>query len=339
MTVGERRARLVLAALAVCVALAGCGSTYSGISSQAAPPAADFPKPAGTLADVYKAADGESKLVVLPTGMVFDKGTDRYGFGVFTASKEQITDAKVALYFAHGEDGKAMGPYPARIESLATKSAFIAQTTGQDPAAAKVVYVTDSAPFTSAGEWRALAMVREGDKLEATLMPSAVVGHFQHARPGFPKTTANPPDVGQKAPDIHTPTAADVGGDLAKIDTRIPPDDMHEDLAKVLGRKPVVLVFATPQFCQSRICGPVVDEEEQVKQGYGSRVAFIHMEIYKENNPAKGVRPQVAAFRLPSEPWTFVIDRDGIVRARFEGALSVAEMEEAVAKVAGKASG
>jgi peroxiredoxin len=63
------------------------------------------------------------------------------------------------------------------------------------------------------------------------------------------------------------------------------------------------------------------------------------MEIYKENNPAKGVRPQVAAFRLPSEPWTFVIDRDGIIRARFEGALSVAEMEQAVAKVAGRESG
>ncbi len=183
-----------------------------------------------------------------------------------------------------------------------------------------------------------LAMVKEGGKLEATLFPSAVVGHFRHSRPGFPMTTANPPDVGERAPDVHTPTAADVGGDLARIDTRIPPDDMHEDLAKVLGRKPVVLVFATPQFCQSRICGPVVDEEEQVKQRFGDRVAFIHMEIYNQNNPAKGVRPQVTAFRLPSEPWTFVIDRHGIVRARFEGALSVAEMEAAVAKVAGGAS-
>jgi hypothetical protein len=316
--------------------LVGCGgTTYSGVTDRSAPPASEFPKPAGTLADVYKAADGESKLVVLPTGSVFDRGSDRYGFGVFTAGKKQVTDAKVALYFAHGEDGKARGPFPARVESLATEPAFIAQTTGQDPQAAKVVYVTDSVPFTADGEWRALAMVEEGGKLGATLVPSAVVGHFPSPRPGFPRSPVNPPDVGQRAPEIHTPTAADVGGDLAKIDTRIPPDDMHEDLAKVLGRKPVVLVFATPQFCQSRICGPVVDEEEQVKQRFGNRVAFIHMEIYNENNPAKGVRPQVRAFHLPSEPWTFVIDRRGIVRARFEGALSVAEMERAVKKVAG----
>jgi len=334
----SRGLRLALGALAACLLLAGCGSTYSGISSAPAPPAAEFPKASGTLTDVYKEADGESKLVVLPTSEVFDPGTDRYGFGVFTAGKEQVTDAKVALYFAHGADGRAMGPYPARIESLATKPAFIAQTTGQDPAAAKVVYVTDAAPLTADGEWRVLALVEEGDKVEATLLPSAVVGHSRRSRPGFPKTAANPPDVGQPAPDIHTPTPADVGGDLAKIDTRIPPDDMHEDLAKALGRKPVVLVFATPQFCQSRICGPVVDEEEQVKQRYGDRVAFIHMEIYKDNNPAKGVRPQVTAYRLPSEPWTFVIDRRGIVRARFEGALSVREMEAAVARVAGGSS-
>ena len=321
-----------------CLLLGGCGeNTYSGISSRPAPPASQFPKAAGQLTDVYAQADGESRLVVLPTSMVFDKGAKRYGFGVFTAGKEQITDAKVALYFAHGADGRVLGPFPARVESLATKPAFIAQTTGQDPAAAKVVYVTNSAPFDADGEWRVLALVKEGDKLGATLLPSAVVGHSRRSRPGFPKTTANPPDVGQKAPDIHTPTAADVGGDLAKIDTRIPPDDMHEDLAAVLGRKPVVLVFATPQFCQSRICGPVVDEEEQVKQRFGDKVAFIHMEIYKDNNPAKGVRPQVSAFRLPSEPWTFVIDRRGVISARFEGALSVAEMGAAVAKVAGGA--
>ena len=329
----HRRCSAALAALALL--LAGCGSTYSGISSHPAPSASDFPKPTGTLEDVYEQSDGESPLVVLPTGKVFDRGSDRFGFGVFTAGRKQITDAEVALYFAHGAKGKAIGPFPARVESLATQPAFIAQTTGRDPLAAKVVYVTDRAPFHRLGEWRVLAMVREDGKLKATLLPSAVVGHFPRAEKGFPQSTVNPPDVGERAPDVHTPTPADVGGDLAKIDTRIPPDDMHEDLHSVLGRKPVVLVFATPQFCQSRVCGPVVDEEEQVKQKFDKRVSFIHMEIYNDNEPSKGVRPQVRAYRLPSEPWTFVIDRHGIVRARFEGALSVREMEAAAEKVAG----
>ncbi len=335
MTKGWRTQRKALGALAACLVLAGCGSTYSGISDHPAPPRADFPAAEGkSLTDLYSASGGESELVVAPTGSVFDKGVDRFGFGVFTAGREQVSDAEVALYFAHGPKGRAFGPYPAKVESLATESAFIARTTGEDPQSGKVVYVVDDAPLRADGEWRILAMVKDGDSLKATIVPSVVVGHFPQPRPGFPKSPADPPDVGEPAPVVHTPTAADVGGDLRKIDTRIPPDDMHEDdLAEVLGHKPVVLLFATPQFCQSRTCGPVVDEAEQVKQTYGDRVAFIHMEIYEENNPAKGVRPQVRAFHLPSEPWLFVIDRKGIISTRIEGAWSIPELEAAIGKV------
>ena len=109
---------------------------------------------------------------------------------------------------------------------------------------------------------------------------------------------------------------------------------MHkDDLAEVLGKEPVVLLFATPQFCQSRVCGPVVDEAEQVNQTDGKGVSFIHMEIYKDNNPSLGARPQVKAFRLESEPWLFVIDKRGIIRTRIEGAWSVPELERAVRAV------
>jgi hypothetical protein len=296
-----------------------------------APQRSEFPPAAGkSLADLLR-ENGEGKLVVAPTGEVFDRGADRYGFGVFTAGREQITDAKVALYFAHGEEGRALGPYPARVESLATESAYIAQSTGSDPQAGKVVYVVDDAPFHANGEWRILALIDEGGSTKATIVPSAVVGHFPHPPPGLPKSPPNPPDVGEPAPRVHTPTATDVEGDLRKIDTRIPPDQMHEDdLAEVLGKEPVVLLFATPQFCQSRVCGPVVDEAEQVNQTEGDGVAFIHMEIYKDNDPSLGARPQVKAFRLESEPWLFVIDRHGTIRTRIEGAWSIPELERAL---------
>jgi hypothetical protein len=325
-------ARVAGCAVLLCLIASGCSGTYSGIGNKAPPPRSDFPPAAGkTLTDLSAQSDGESKLVLAPTGEVFDRGSDRYGFGVFTAGRKQITDAKVALYFAHGEEGKALGPYPARVESLATESAYIAQSTGQDPQAGKVVYVIDNAPFHADGEWRILAMVSDGGGIKATIVPSAVVGHFPHPPPGEPKSPPNPPDVGKAAPRVHTPTAGDVEGDLRKIDTRIPPDQMHkDDLAEVLGREPVVLLFATPQFCQSRVCGPVVDEAEQVNQTDGKGVAFIHMEIYKDNSPSLGARPQVKAFRLESEPWLFVIDRQGIIRTRIEGAWSIPELERAL---------
>jgi hypothetical protein len=63
-------------------------------------------------------------------------------------------------------------------------------------------------------------------------------------------------------------------------------------------------------------------------------VSFIHNEIYVDNNPNKGLRPQLTTFGLETEPWVFVIDRSGKVVQRFEGALSVEELKAAVAKVA-----
>ena len=92
--------------------------------------------------------------------------------------------------------------------------------------------------------------------------------------------------------------------------------------------------FATPQYCQSRTCGPVVDVVSSVrKQPDSGGVRFIHVEIYKDNDPAKGVNQWVSQWRLPTEPFTFVVDRKGVIRARLEGAFSAAELERAVAKV------
>ena len=97
-------------------------------------------------------------------------------------------------------------------------------------------------------------------------------------------------------------------------------------------------MFATPQFCQSRVCGPVVDVAEQAKHEYGDKAAFIHMEIYNDNDPGKGVRPQVRAFHLPSEPWLFTIDRRGVVSGAIEGAFGLKLMDEAVEKAIARMS-
>ena len=139
------------------------------------------------------------------------------------------------------------------------------------------------------------------------------------------------PDVGEKAPVIDTPTVASVGGDVKKIDTRLPPSSLHaENFRDVVGKKPVVLLFATPALCQTRVCGPVVDVAEQVKAERGKDAEFIQMEIFRDNDVKKGYRPQVRAYNLPTEPWVFAIDKDGKVAARIEGPYSAAELERAV---------
>ena len=63
------------------------------------------------------------------------------------------------------------------------------------------------------------------------------------------------------------------------------------------------------------------------------KAAFIAQEIYVDNDINKGFRPQVGEWRLPTEPWTFVIGKDGRVVERFEGAVSVRELSAAVEKL------
>jgi hypothetical protein len=335
--------------LAAAALIGGCGgdsdsSTSSGSASaesRPAPPKGEFPSAAGkSLAEVLKSemVEGPSELVVSPAAQAFYLGKNRYPFGVFRRDGSQVPDAEVALYFARvpkkpgaaatagkeALDQPAVGPFPAAIESLQTQPAFRARTTTDDPDAASVVYYTD-VDFPGEGEWRIAALIKEGDEVTGTLLPSAEVGRF-----------ARVPRPGQKAPVIHTPTAADTGGDLSQITTRLPPDTQNQvDYADVLGKEPVILLFATPQFCQSRVCGPVVDVAEQVKELYGDEAEFIHMEIFNDNDPNEGVRPQVRAFRLPSEPWLFGIDRQGTIQAEIEGAFGVDALTRVVEEVTG----
>jgi hypothetical protein len=308
-----------LAALSV-LAAAGCGSSDDA-TSRSAPAAAEFPAAKGKTIEQLVEGSGakKTKLVIAPAAQSFELGPNRYPFGVFTVGQDQVSDADVALYFAKDAKSPAEGPLPAAVSSLETKPAYRAQ--GSEGAGeAQTVYVVPKVEFDRKGPWLAVAMLKGPDGLEASLVPSPVV-----------KGDSGVVRVGQKAPRIHTPTAADVGGDLAKIDTRVPPDQMHEvDFADVVGSKPVVLVFATPALCQSRVCGPVVDEVQQVADKYGGEADFIHMEVYEDNDAAKPVRPQLRAFGLQTEPWTFLVDRDGIVRDRLEGAYGVAELEAAL---------
>jgi hypothetical protein len=314
------RAFLALALLAALVLLlAGCGGGSEG-SDRPAPSAAEFPAGKGkTIQQLVNSAGAKlTKLVIAPAAQAFVVGENRYPFGVFTAGNEQVSGADVALYFTRSPKGKVIGPLPAQETSLTVKPAY--RAAGEDPDQGKNVYVVPKVDFDQKGPWLAIAMIKGKDGLEASRVPTAVVG-----------SSPQVPRVGDKAPLIHTPTAADVGGDLAKIDTRNPHDQMHQvDFAEALGKKPIVLVFATPALCQSRVCGPVVDVAQQVADEYKGKADFIHMEVYNDNDPNKGIRPQLQAYHLETEPWTFLVDRHGIVRDRIEGAVGVSELEAAM---------
>jgi hypothetical protein len=295
---GVRRPLLwILAPLAAAAAASGCG----GSGGEDRPPPqpeptaqpADFPAASGKSLNDLASMADGEGPVLAPSVSLLHKGPNRFGFALYDTAKKQITGVQVALYTS-------------------------------DPDAAKSVYVAD-VPFKRNGKQAVIAMA----KFDGRLLRSNPYG-VNVTRPG-----SGPPEVGARAVDVHTQTITDVGGDAAQLDTRRPvaKDLLQDDLADALAKRPVVITFATPLLCQSRVCGPVVDIVEQVKATAPKGVAFIHQEIYAGNDVNKGLRPQVTQWRLRSEPWTFVIDRRGRISARFEGAFSPGELQRAVAKV------
>jgi hypothetical protein len=99
--------------------------------------------------------------------------------------------------------------------------------------------------------------------------------------------------------------------------------------------KPTVIVFATPAYCTSRLCGPVLDEVKGLKDGgWADRVNFIHIEVYGSFEPLE-LSPIMDQWGLVTEPWVYVLGSDGRVAERLEGSASARELEPILERVTG----
>ena len=331
------RDRLAHLAGALCALalLAGCGSDRTardpieqvpeaeGLRQQVAEAReverSDFPAPGdrslATLAAEFGAREGEAALA----SSVFTVGENRLAFGSIDEAG-QFAFGRTAVYVARRPGAPARGPFPAPADLLVTDPAFRSAqaATEEDPFAA--VYAA-RVPFESSGRHAILTVTRAGER---TVAATGVVSVTTRQRDPIP-------DVGEKAPKVETDTVASAGGDVKAIDTREPTSDMHaKSFDEVVGKKPVALLFATPQLCQSRVCGPVVDVALQLKKPYGDRVEFIHQEVYRDNDPNKGIRDPLVAFNLRTEPWLFVVDENGRITARLEGSFGLDAFERAL---------
>jgi hypothetical protein len=335
------RASALVAALATLVlAAAGCGGDGDGDGNAEAPPEdpvtqvpsglqdkvreardpqpSEFPKPAGkTLQELADGIGGGPQMGL--AGSVFVAGEDnRVAFGVID-EQAGFLYGKTALYVARTPGSPAKGPYVAPADVLVTEAPYRSQqaATEADPFAA--VYAAQ-VPFAKAGRYAVMAVTLVDGK------PVAAPAQLEVIAEGDDQI----PQVGEPAPKVTTDTLASAGGDDEAIDTRRPTSDMHADFAEQLGRKPVALLFATPQLCQSRVCGPVVDVGLQLRSRYGDEVEFIHQEVYTDNDPNKGLRTPLQEFKLQTEPWLFVVGKDGKVTARLEGSFGLNAFEQAL---------
>lgn len=186
----------------------------------------------------------------------------------------------------------------------------------------KGVYV---APLTFAmpGRWIIEVSARRGGQ-RAMVSPLSVNV--------LPRPTV--PAVGDPAPATRNLTVRDIA-DVRDIDSGSPPDDMHDlSIADAIAQKRASLVvFATPAFCTSAMCGPEVHAVQALEPAYRDRLAFIHVEIYQDfrTDPSKRrLTAAVQEWRLQSEPWVFLIDARGIIRAAFEGPAATDELRVAI---------
>jgi hypothetical protein len=177
--------------------------------------------------------------------------------------------------------------------------------------------------FEQAGSWSVSVSAEGYDSTEPTPFPVA-------------EDTAMP-QVGEVAPAVATRTAAD--HDLAAItsDPDPDPDFYRLSLDEALADdRPTVIVFATPAFCTSQTCGPMLEDVKEMA-GDHPGVDFLHVEVY-ENLDATSFEElepveAVEEWALPSEPWVFVTDSEGVITARFEGAMDARELAEALGSV------
>jgi hypothetical protein len=142
------------------------------------------------------------------------------------------------------------------------------------------------------------------------------------------------PGVGQPAPVTRNPTVRDVA-DVETIDSGRPPDDMHQlSIADAIQQhRPALVVFATPAFCTSHTCGPEIKVVQGLEPAYRDRLAFIHVEIYRDYKPDPSKRQLAQAvvdWRLQTEPWVFLIDSKGVIQSRFEGPTASDELKTAI---------
>jgi hypothetical protein len=169
--------------------------------------------------------------------------------------------------------------------------------------------------FDHAGLWGAEVSI-QGQGID-----EALKGSFEVAE------ESTTPAIGAKVPASDTPTAADVDN-LSEISTDDDPNpDFYElSVAQAVKRSvPFVVVFATPKFCTSAVCGPTLDDVEKVAADF-PEITFIHSEIYKGLDPSNPAVPAVTEWGLPSEPWVFVVDGRGKLVAKFEGSAPPEEL-------------
>ena len=292
--------------LTAVVLFSGCNSGEPGSAPSEKAPAGQ--SAARQSLDKLATQNSQAYSLAFPPNPELLIGPNRLVFALLDKQGAFVPGRKLNMYIARRAQDPAQGPVRVSFE---------------DDGLGDRAFYRASVSFPDTGKWLVLVTETAGGKKLGGGTALEVTNKTDVVR------------VGEKALPIPTPTFADHLG-LADICTSEPEEDpMHEiSLDKALDNgKPTLLVFATPKYCSSRVCGPVVDQVLRVRNaGYAGKANFIHVEVFQTDQSGPKT-DAMKAYNLQTEPWTFVIDRGGVVRGRFEGPVTTGELKQSLDEV------
>lgn len=302
-----RWAALATGTLGASALLGACGRASGSQGQQ--PAAGSLPELVGDVQQLSLVTAGGHGQYHLPVGR------SRFAFGLTAEDNRLVEDVAPQVWIAKDQTSKASGPFQARWVEMTGYD----KTGDRSPRTDLTGFYVTEIDLPAPGEWLVAALV------EVATQRAAAQGEI-------PVSQHVVAQAGTKARSGPTPVATTPSA-LAEVCTREPPCPMHYisfDRALDSG-KPTVLSFATPLYCPSRMCGPVVDEQLLVFDKLGkSKANFIHLEIYPERDIDKPA-PLFTTWELEGEPWIFVIDSDGVIRSRpGQGPVIASEIEAAL---------
>ena len=289
-------------ALAGALLATGCGSESSTVAGSDS---------SGTLGALARQAS--SVVAVTPGTGDFAPGRLRYTFLVIAKDGRPILRPRAAVWLSRSREQRPFEKTTARLEPIGLPS-------------------TPRAPFDVGSLYVAHLDVPGPGTYWLLARPSgariAALGNV------VVKARTDSPAIGAAAPRSETPTLATTRGRLAPLTTAPKPDRGLYRVSVVGALRahlPFVVVFATPAFCASRTCGPVVDVVSHVRRSLArSHIRFIHVEVYDHNDPSRGYNRWMRQWNLQTEPWVFLVGADGRIKEKFEGSVSVRELRSAV---------
>jgi hypothetical protein len=269
---------------------------------------------------------GAKMLSVLGTGadaIPMNSGKNRFGFVLINLQNQAIVGGSPQVWVARDDRSPPTGPFAATWHPFTAYE----KTGDRSPASPLPGVFTADIDIPTTGNWIVAVTIGQGSKRSAGTGILPISGGAVVAGLG---TTA-----------VSTPTpVATSTSKIEEICTRTPVDRMHYiSLDKALRNgKASVVCFSTPLLCESRLCGPVTDEQILVFENLGpDRANFIHVEEFlpgPDRTPPPATledrAPAFKAWNLETEPWVVVIDKEGKIRFRSVGPVTAPEIEAAL---------